>query len=311
MSSIPADVTIQRADRYWLPKIHGLLSEALPLDRFSAALLEEKLFHNVRPDVDEYVTWAAQADGRFVGAMQTIIRASENKAWLGVFAVASAYRRYGIGTRLYEHVRSAWTAAGVKEVEALAIPANYLMPGLDPRYTEALCFLEHHGFERFKDCVNMIADLSETFPTEGEETRLAKIGITVRRAREEDNALLDEFFARDFGADWRLEAELARKNDPPALHIAVKDDHMIAFSAHSGQNREWGFFGPMGTTPEARGTGIGRVLLWYCLNDIRAAGHKTSVIPWVGPIGFYSRYCPCRVDRVFWRYRATVSDTDS
>ena len=97
------------------------------------------------------------------------------------------------------------------------------------------------------------------------------------------------------------------RNDPPAMHLAVADGRIIAFSGHSSQNREWGFFGPMGTTPAARGKGVGQVLLRRCLNDLRDAGHTTAVIPWVGPIGFYSRYCNCRVDRVFWRYRKTLA----
>jgi hypothetical protein len=63
----------------------------------------------------------------------------------------------------------------------------------------------------------------------------------------------------------------------------------------------------MGTAPQAQGKSIGRVLLWRCLNDLRDAGHRTAVIPWVGPIGFYARHAGCQVDRVFWRYRLTIN----
>jgi mycothiol synthase len=63
----------------------------------------------------------------------------------------------------------------------------------------------------------------------------------------------------------------------------------------------------MGTTPPCRGLGIGRILLWRCLNDLRDAGHETAVIPWVGPIGFYSRHCDCVLERVFWRYRIALT----
>ena len=31
-------------------------------------------------------------------------------------------------------------------------------------------------------------------------------------------------------------------------------------------------------------------------------GFKQSIIPWVGPIAFYSNYADAKVDRVFWRY---------
>ena len=151
--------------------------------------------------------------------------------------------------------------------------------------------------------MNLIGDLSERFDTADEEQRLREAGIEVRRATPKDNTLLDAFFEKDFGAGWRLEVSLAMRNDPPALHLALRDDEIIAFSAHSTQNREWGFFGPMGTTPAARGLGLGRVLLWHCLNDMHDAGHPITVIPWVGPIAFYQQWAGCRVERVFWRYR--------
>ncbi len=238
--------------------------------------------------------------------MQSVMRIPARKAWLGMFAVAANIRRTGIATRLLHHVIAEWQSAGIQQAEALAIPGNYFTPGLDPRYTAAHCFLERRGFERFRDCVNLVGDLDQSFDTSADEQRLAAEGIAVRRASAGDGPLLDRFFDTEFGEDWRLEAELALANDPPALHLALKGDRIIAFSAHSSQNREWGFFGPMGTLPETRGLGIGRVLLLRCLEDLRRAGHRTTVIPWVGPIAFYAHHANCRVDRVFWRYRRTV-----
>ncbi len=285
-----------------LPALYELARQTFVYDTFSRELLAEKLFEYRRPDEFTYATFIAQDDRRVVGFMQSVIRPAAGKAWVGLFAVAPEYRRRGIASALLEHARGTWPAE-TTEVEALAIPGNYFLPGLDPRYTEALCFLERRGFERFRDCVNLITDLSQSFDTAAEEKRLAGEGIELRRAAASDAPLLDEYFAEQFGADWRFEAELALDNDPPALHLALKDGKIIAFSAHSSQNREWGFFGPMGTAPAARGHGLGRVLLWYCLNDMRVAGHRASVIPWVGPIAFYQQWAGSRVERVFWRYR--------
>ncbi|UCG16399.1 MAG: GNAT family N-acetyltransferase [Phycisphaerales bacterium] len=308
MSTEAETPRIRVADENDLPVLHAVAARALCFDSFTEELLGEKLFRCPRPDRETFRVYLAERNGTPVGMMQSVSRPDDAKGWLGVFAVDAAHRRQGIATVLLRRVADDWRRARIRDVEVLAIPGNYFTPGLDPRYTEALCFLEHHGFERFKDCVNLLADLSDPFDTAGEEARLGKLGIVVRRADRGDGDLLDAFFTDHFGVDWRLEAELAMANDPPGLHLALKGGNIIAFSAHSGQNREWGFFGPMGTAPDARGTGIGRVLLWHCLNDLRDAGHRTSVIPWVGPIGFYSRYIPCRVERVFWRYRTAVSD---
>jgi GNAT superfamily N-acetyltransferase len=307
MSEALRSIRIRPASPADLDVLHDLASAAMWLDDFSPALLAEKLFQNPRPEANRFEAYLAEQGDRPVGLMQSVLKPEDHKAWVGIFAVRADCRRRGIASALFERVLTAWKAAGIREAEALAIPGNYFNPGVDPRYTEGLCFLEGKGFQRFKDCVNLLARLDKRFDTRAEQDRLAESGIVVRRAGQDDGGLLDSFFAQDFGADWRLEAGLAMAVDPPALHLALEEGRIIGFSAHSTQNREWGFFGPMGTTPAARGHGIGRVLLWHCLNDMRDAGHATSVIPWVGPICFYSLNVPCRVDRVFWRYRLDLT----
>lgn len=303
MSETKAQISIELADASALAEIDDLAGDSLIFDRFSTELLAEKLFFNPQPQETQYAVYAGRENGVLVGFMQTVMNARAAKGWIGLFAVHEDRRRSGIGTQLLERALADLRAAGAREVEALAIPGNYFNPGLDPRYTPALGFLERRGFERFNDCVNLEADLSEPFEVAVDEQRLAASGIEIRRARLDDGARLDTFFAEVFGAGWRLEAELAMRNNPPGMHLALRDGRVIAFSGHSSQNREWGFFGPMGTLPEARGTGIGRVLLRRCLNDLRDAGHRTAVIPWVGPIAFYAYHAGCRVKRVFWRYR--------
>ena len=297
---------IRTATESDLPAINELAQRCFVWDTFSSDLLAEKLFKHVRLSEFAWETRVAEQGGTLIGLLQSVVRPTAAKAWVGLFAVAPEVRRRGLASALLDHARAAWPD-GIREVEALAIPGNYFAPGLDPRYTAALCFLERRGFERFKDCVNLVGDLAQPFETASEEARLAGERIEIRRAREGDNTLLDAFFDANFGADWRFEVSLAMDNDPPALHLALRDGAIIAFSAHSTQNREWGFFGPMGTTPDARGHGLGRVLLWHCLNDMRAAGHKACVIPWVGPIAFYHQWAGCRVERVFWRFRLMLA----
>jgi GNAT superfamily N-acetyltransferase len=301
----PTQPDIRAATSDDLPSLYALLRDALMLDNFSADLLDEKLFGH-RPEGMQAGAVVAESDGRVVAVMQHVLQAPQNAAWVGLFAVAEPHRRRGIATQLFHHVRTLWPAE-LEQIEVLAIPGNYLLPGIDPRYTAGLSFAESLGFERFKDCVNLIAPLDRVFETAAEEQRLAAQGVQVRRAAARDGAMLDAYFGQHFGAGWRYEAEMALASDPPALHIAIRDERFIGFSAHSTQNREWGFFGPMGTAPESRGLGIGRVLLWHCLNDLRATGHRTSVIPWVGPISFYSQWCGAVVERVFWRYRLNPS----
>lgn len=289
-----------------LPELFALARSAFTHDTFSADLLREKLFTVPRAAETVAAILLATEGGRVVAFTQSLVRESAAKAWIGLFAVAPDARRRGLARALYQQLAQTWPAT-VTEVEALAIPGNYFTPGLDPRYTAAHCFLERLGFERFRDCVNLRAALHAPWPLAADEERLSAEGVVIRRAAATDRPLLDAFFAADFGPDWRYEAGLALAVDPPALHLALRDNRLIAFAAHSTQNREWGFFGPMGTTPAARGCGIGRVLLLRCLNDLLAAGHRSAVIPWVGPISFYQEHCGAEVERVFWRYRMKLA----
>ncbi len=283
-----------------LGALTALLSDALPGEHFSQELLREKLFPDAWPPGKDGTVLLAEQDGQVIGMQQGVH--ARDKGWLGLMAVAASARRRGIARGLAQQVIDAWPET-VSEIEVLAIPGNYFYPGLDPRLTGALCFVEALGFERFRDCVNLVAGLEHPFPTDAEETRLAAAGVRVRRATPDDDDLLVRFFDAQFGADWLYEARLAFANPQPCLHLALRDGELLGFSAHSTQNRAWGFFGPMGTAPAARGLGIGRVLLWHCLNDLRAEGHRSAVIPWVGPISFYHLAVGAVVERVFWRYR--------
>ncbi len=299
--------TIGVANQEDLESIWTLLRGELFLDQFSRELIDEKLFTNPAPDRLASEALLCHEGERLVGVMQVVRRDVDRKGWIGLFAVRTESQRMGIASLLLDRAMEQLRTKGIDEVEVLAVPGNYFTPGIDPRYTSGLCFLEKRGFRRFKDCVNLIGKLDVPFETATDIARLESEGLEIRRAREQDGRLLDAYFLREFGDDWRMEAGLALANDPPSLHLALKDGAVIAFSAHSTQNREWGFFGPMGTSPETRGLGIGRLLLRLCLNDLREAGHKTAVIPWVGPIPFYSHHADCSVERVFWRYRCHIS----
>lgn len=280
-----------------LVTLHRLFAAALPLDSFSPLLLREKLFDNPRPATDTFAVTAAFDEDFLAGAMQSIVRPRDRRAWLGIFATHENYRRKGVAAELFASLRDGWRRDAIREVEALAYPGNYFTPGLDPRYTGAFCFLERFGFQRFKECSNMIVDLSGPIETAKDDAEVRERGFELRKLAAADAPLLDAFFARVFGADWRIEAGFAQ------VHAALKDERVVAFAAHSGQNREWGWFGPMGTAPEAEGKGLGRALLRRCLSDLRAAGHKTAIIPWVGPVAFYARHAGARIDRVFWRMK--------
>jgi len=279
----------------------------VPFDRLTPALLREKTVEDA--DFSPELTLVVERRGKLVGFMQGILRTfgDERVGWLKLFAVDRDYRRQGIATELADRIEGLLKERGAGTLRVVDSNPNYLQPGIDPRYTEAIAFLERRGYQRFADTVNLEADLrSQSFGTSGEERRLKAQGFDIRRATPEDAGAVRDFLGRHFAA-WIPEVSNTFSNRPISLHLALRGGEIVAFSAHEGNNRGTGWFGPMGTAPEHRGHGLGGVLLLRCLRDLKRQGYRVAVIPWVGPIAFYLHYCGAKVTRVFWRYAKKVA----
>ena len=279
-----------------------LLRGALVLDNITSGLLKEKLYED--PNYDRDMVLVSEKEGAVTGFMQGVTRdiRGERIAYLKLMAVAPEMRKSGLARQLYERLEAMFRKAGAIKVRIFDVPLNYFQPGIDPRYTEALCFAWRMGFVRFDDTTNLVADLDfSDWETSEKELKLAESGIHIRRASEEDRVELLRFIEDEF-ALWRHEVAMAFRRDPVAVHIAEVNETIRGFSAYNGNNVGTGWFGPMGTSSALRGKGIGEVLLKRCLRDLKNEGNKKAIIPWVGPIPFYAHHAGARVDRVFWRF---------
>lgn len=279
-----------------------LLQDALVHDTITPDLLKEKLYDD--PHYDRDMVLVTETKGAITGFMQGVTRdvRGERIGYLKLMAVAADNRKSGLARQMYERLESMFRKADATKVRIFDVPLNYFQPGIDPRYTEALCFAWRMGFERFDDTTNLIADLEQRdWDASGKEQKLADEGIEIRRACDEDRVELLQFIEDEF-ALWRHEVAMAYRRDPVAVHIAKINDKIRGFSAYNGNNVGTGWFGPMGTSSAARGKGIGEVLLKRCLRDLKEEGNKKAIIPWVGPIPFYAHHAGARVDRVFWRF---------
>jgi GNAT superfamily N-acetyltransferase len=225
---------------------------------------------------------------------------------LDLLVVDAAHRERGHGRALLAELERRLVTAGAQRLRIRGNPPHFAWPGIDIRYTPAVCLAAAAGYERLMDANNMLVDLTTAnLATEADEQRLAEAGIEVRRARPEDEAGLRAWSDDEFGGTWGQEAAMALRNDPPSLHVAVRDGAYLGFAGHGMQRAA--LFGPMGTDEAARGLGIGAVLLRRCLADQRDAGIVTGEIGWVGPARFYSRTVGARLGRVFWTFEKSVA----
>ncbi|MDZ7363082.1 MAG: GNAT family N-acetyltransferase [candidate division KSB1 bacterium] len=300
-------MTIRQLADTDIEMVLALWNRSAKFDPMTPELFEEKVFDD--PDFRREWALVAEEQNRVVGFIMALSRnfQDDKVGFVKLLAVDPARQRSGIGTQLLQRVESALWHAGVSHIRVLDSNPNYLQPGLDPRYTEAIIFFESHGYKRFAETMNMEVDLtSRDFNTTTIEEHLRAKGIEIRRAIMGDREDLMRLLERHWPA-WIPEVDRTLLNYPISLHVAVQQNRLIGFSAYDGNNFNTGWFGPMGTDPALQGRGVGGVLLLRCLQDIKNQGHRFAVIPWVGPYRFYSHYAGARISRVFWRYKKEVA----
>jgi GNAT superfamily N-acetyltransferase len=119
--------------------------------------------------------------------------------------------------------------------------------------------------------------------------KVASQGITLRRARAFEKHTVAEFARTHFSAKWVSEVEVAASRQPVSCFIATKDKAILGFACFDTTMR--GFFGPTGVSKDARGTGIGKALLFKSLEALRDIGYAYAFIGGVGPREFYEKAC--------------------
>lgn len=284
----------------------SLWNRNMRYDQLTPELLEEKIWddHNFSQDM----TFAIEHEGMLVGFIMGLIRqtAPEATGYVKMLVIDAKYQRKGIGSRLLREMEKHICSHGIKTIRLFETAPNYLVPGLDVRYTRAMIFFEKNGYERFGETFNLEVDLStDAFDTAAQEQELAAAGVEIRRALMADSDEISLFLQKHWPA-WVEEVQASLLNYPISLHLACKNRQLIGFSAHNCNNKGTGWFGPMGTAPESRRLGIGGTLLRRCLRDIKEEGKRFATIPWVGPIGFYVHYAGAEISRVFHRYQKAL-----
>jgi len=289
-----------------LKQVLDLLERNCEFDTFSETLLREKLYDD--PEWNPESTLLEEEGNRIYGFMQGVTREIEGcrYGYIKLMAVEAHQRRRGIATSLYAELEKIFTRSDVTNVRIYDVPLNYFMPGIDPRYTPAVCFARKMGFQSNGESCNMIVDLeSSDWDASEDIEKLQQENIEVARAKPDDKEELLQFIAGEWEL-WTNELNMAFRSEPPALHIVRHEGKIRAFSSYDGNNVGTGWFGPMGTDPSFRGKGMGSILLKLCLADMKEQGLKKSTIPWVAPVGFYSHYANARIDRVFWRFEKNI-----
>lgn len=243
--------------------------------------------------------------GKTIGFMVGVLRGDE--AWLKLFAVDGEHRRSGIGSVMLEEIEALFQSAGAERVHILNSSPFYFMPGLDPRYTQAFCFLQSRGYNPERYVHNMAVDLTaHDFETSLIESQLARKGFKIRRLMHEEEQTFYEWMLGTWSQNWTTEACNSLKNTPVTTFIALDvNDNICGFATYDVTMFRGGF-GPTGVEESLRGLGIGKILFLRCLQDMKVRGYPRCEIGWVGPISFYAHTAGARICATFMQGSKTL-----
>ncbi len=156
----------------------------------------------------------------------------------------------------------------------------------------------------------MVVDLDgQSFVLPDEEELLSKTNITLAHRQGGSPADL-QWIKKTFSGIWADEAAhgwnwFARDAAQTPVGFAAYEQREFRWwwlEAWVGQS-DVGIFGPMGVARSLRGKHIGKVLLLRALRSLQERGFRRAVIPAVGPVKFYERWCGARiVERLPYRH---------
>ncbi len=282
------------------------------LDLLRTALAEEAgddvvgLEHLLWGDPHRDLSVVAERDGELVGAASGTVaeRDGTRRAYVTVVAVADGHRRHGLGRRLLSALEDAALARGATTIQAGGSAPRYWWPGVDTADRDASAFFEGCGYARPDDAVatNLAVDLA----AHRDLVRVAPSAqVPMRRLTAEEWPAFEAWMRETWGDTWAAEAGAALRRRPVSCFVAVEDQTYLGFAAYDTNRAGW--FGPMGSSPAARGRGIGAALLRACLSSYLDAGRTDCEIAWVGPVDFYARTVGAVPGRTFAALRKPLT----
>ncbi|MDA0315007.1 MAG: GNAT family N-acetyltransferase [Bacteroidetes bacterium] len=119
--------------------------------------------------------------------------------------------------------------------------------------------------------------------------KLKNDSIDIRRPLAAEKSLTLEWISKYFGTGWASEADVSFSYQPITCFIAVCQQKIIGFACYDSCYRN--FFGPTGVDESFRSKGIGKALLFECLQGMLSQGYAYGIIGGVGPAEFYEKTC--------------------
>lgn len=208
-----------------------------------------------------------------------------DRSWITLIAVDESFRRQGIATRLVRELEGYFRSRECKTTFVSSYAPNYFIPGVDVNaYPEALEFFRSAGFAEVIRPLSMDVNLvSLSTPNWVKQKESALAGKVIFEAYRPELILpLLEWMKAEFPGDWQRFAREAMTKitlgefRPDNVWVAHENGKVVGYCQHDNACR----FGPFGVSARERGRGIGAILLFRCLNAMKAKGLHNAWFLW-------------------------------
>ncbi|WAH37185.1 GNAT family N-acetyltransferase [Alicyclobacillus dauci] len=274
--------------------IVALWNRACPKEPISMEMFVKRVL--VDPNFDSEGLILYEEDGELLGFTLGIVRKlplsgsdlEPENGWVTAFFVHPDHQRRGIAKKMFEAVEAFFTSRSRRYIFFSSYAPNYFVPGIDAsRYPDARAFLDGQGYRVLYSPVAMDKNLVDfSIPAdvhEVEDTR-RKEGYVFEYLTPKLITQLVEFNDTKFNPDWARAVREAVGQGVPLNQILVahKDGQIVAFCMYGAYDGVGERFGPFGVDDSLRGTGLGKVLLYKCLHDMKARGLHNAWFLWTG-----------------------------
>jgi mycothiol synthase len=300
----PELVTLTETD---LPELAALCAATLPYDDCSPGLLRTTL--PLGTPAEPALPLGLRLAGRLVAVAVGALNASDAGpvGHVKLVATAAETRRRGYARRLLGELEARFRGGGAGRA-VVAFPRRYFVPGVDLRYSRALCCFDRLGYVRRALTYNLEVDLTRrSFDPSGLIDGLRQERIDVRRLGRGDEAAFAAYLGASWGTGWQYQGLQALRSgrEPLPGHLALAGDAVVGFAVYDVTRPGW--FGPIGTAAARRGKSVGTALLHACLFDWQRQGRHRGEIAGIGPLYFYVTACDAAIARAFQQFEKPLS----
>jgi mycothiol synthase len=269
------------------PEVVSLWNKCLQRDEISPNTFRRKII--LDENFDERGCLVAVEGNQIVGFLLSIRRRypyydlglESGKGWITAFFVHPSFRRKSVASAMIQASEEFLRREGIRTISISDYTPNYVMPGVDiDAYAGGFEFLKSHGYEKVQNVYGMGRSLVDVYIPDDVRARFQRLeeaGFSVAVFKPHFTLKVLEFLRKNYPGDlFRVALERIKENpECDEILLALKDGEVVGFS-HFLDER----FGPFGIEKQYMGRGLGPMLYYQTVEQMRKKGKQNLWLAW-------------------------------